>query len=428
MKLTKREKIMLIVLGALLFAFLIYNYVIKVQLNKISELEKSLLEYENKVNIARVQASPNNKIFKDFKILNTKIAGNTQSLLPGINQEKIILILEELFTQSEITATNYSFQLGAEKSLSIDEQILEELTSKNQNEKVQPKTNPLLEIAKTYYKITGQKHEEYQVGNNQDKLTITISFSADYSDLLEAVKSIESYENRIVMKSINISSNLTKAADQTTAANPDRVGGSMVLEFYAVPKLHSDQDAEYLKWEFENPYGKDNPFKPISGFTNQSTENGNEQASNTADQQKKTPFYNFILLVKPITSDLPTIVLGDATKSNRSTYVYADNQAFEDVEIQVKAEGGKYYYKYMTTNERYPIDYENKWIEFFPKNNEIGMRILSEARKGDTDKSGVNLTVLNHTGIPFNVSIFSDDQKMPRVNILKQLGNVKILR
>ena len=131
--------------------------------------------------------------------------------------------------------------------------------------------------------------------------------------------------------------------------------------------------------------------------------------------------------VKPYNSDLPTVTLGKTNDSQRETYVYADNPLFEDVEIYFSKIDGKYFYKYRTTRDRYPKDF-NEWIEFKPLHNSINIIIYTHKRNSENDMSGVNIALYNETDKHVFLRITGDDQYRPRVNVVGKSGLVDVVR
>ena len=88
---------------------------------------------------------------------------------------------------------------------------------------------------------------------------------------------------------------------------------------------------------------------------------------------------DFIASVKSITSDLPTIMIGKANDDLRTTYVYADSNSEENVEMILTQDGDKYYYKYKTSKGTFPANYNGLGAEFVPTSKNIVLNVLSEA-------------------------------------------------
>lgn len=246
-------------------------------------------------------------------------------------------------------------------------------------------------------------------------MTATISYKGKYKDLITFLEHIETYEKKILINNISISKSKKNNTDEDGIVTEENsITGSIALDFYSVPKIH-EQDEEYLKWDFDNGYGKGNPFVPFSGYHEY---NENNRVINN----------DFIMTVKPISSDLPTVIMGRAMDKLGRSYVYADNQNFEDVEFQLIQVDKKYYYKYKTQGESYPKDYENNMIEFDPHGTAVNIKIISNKRNSEEDTSGINLSLINKTNLKLNVNIDYEDDKNPRVKVVNKLGNVKVIK
>jgi type IV pilus assembly protein PilO len=198
------------------------------------------------------------------------------------------------------------------------------------------------------------------------------------------------------------------------ATDSNTLTGNIILHFYSFPKLHQ-QDEDYYKWDIENDYGKDNPFA------------SQPAGSSTAPANTTQPLVaDFVMTIKPVTSDLPTVVLGRTEDPQRNTYVFGDNLGYEAVEFKVKKENGGYYYKYRTEYESYPKDYENEWVSFQPKGDEIGINIYSNPRNTPSDQNGVSLTLINETDLKLRVYVNNEDKARPRLRIANMSGAVSV--
>lgn len=407
MKMTKREKKMLIGLGVLVLCAVYFQFLVTPQLETIRQLDEQLAALTTKVQLVKQEHSPNSSFNKDYKILHTKTAAVTQPFLSEIQQEKLILLLDDLIGQSELKPLTIAFS-------DIE---LSEIKDATQEEM---KVNPLKQLVDQYKTPENQANTQKETKTPSevlkaeedlpmvDKMSSTIAFQGSYGKLLQFMKGLEEQEKRFSIKSIAIS----KGED-------DSFLGTILIDFYGLPKLFPNKD-DNMAWEFDNSYGKDNPFDPFSGYSY-----GNIEQTATEQAIAKLT-YDFFLSVRPISSDLPTIMMGDLSDKTLDSYVYADNQNYEEVVFQLIQEGDQYFYKYKTQTDSYPSDYEGDRIAFDPRGSTVNMRITSFERNSDTDLSGVNLTVLNQTDLKLNIVIEYEDTDKPRVNIVKKLGRVEV--
>jgi type IV pilus assembly protein PilO len=195
--------------------------------------------------------------------------------------------------------------------------------------------------------------------------------------------------------------------------------------FYTLPQLDDEAVNLYNLWDIKKIYGRENPFSPFSGYTGNIgllSENGSIKGNALRETQ-----FNFTLAVSPITSDLPSVFMGRNDKSG-DTHIYADNEGFEDVELQLMKKDGKYYCKYRTGKKSYPENYKDSWAEFTPASQSISFQVVSTKRADSGDKTGVNLSLINNTDMALRVFIINDDKTSSRINLKKQEGSIFVIK
>ena len=191
----------------------------------------------------------------------------------------------------------------------------------------------------------------------------------------------------------------------------EEVKGSINMIVYAVPKIDGEI-SEYLKWTLNNTYGKSQPFNLGSAVGN-----GIKSTTDMSD---------FKVSVKSETSELPTIIMGKANDMLKTTYAYGDGNSEQSAEMVLTKKDDKYYYKYKTTNDKIPTNYDNLGNEFVPNSENIVLDILSESRSTSNDKSGLKLKIVNNTDKLVKVNISGDDVKDPRVSIDGDSKNISV--
>lgn len=396
MKLSKREKILVVLLGVLALGGIYYQYVLTPQLNTIKNLEQELNTKKAMADRVKIDIRPESKIHENYKVLNSKIALTTKNMFPAIIQEKIILTLDNMIKNSNVEVTNLTFNTTS----------IEEIKSNKETEKKEE--YPIKKLVNDFnkYKQEAKAPDEKKENKSKiEKMTVNLSYEGQYVNVMKFINSLKNYDKNIVITSVNL------AADENNL-----IAGSMSLDLYAIPRLIEDE--EYLKWEIETIYGKDNIFSAFSGYSD-------KQEKSTEKIQVNS---DFSIAIKPITSDLPTIVFGKTSDFKGDTYIYADNEEFENVEFEIFKENKNYYVRYKTEHDSYPANYEKDRIKLHSKGKDINFEIFSYRRFAPEDRSGANLTLINATDLNLNVLIKNDDENRSRVNILKTAGNVFIKR
>ena len=255
---------------------------------------------------------------------------------------------------------------------------------------------------------SGEKVESQTGVATAEQLKVAINFTGSYDALKKFILSVQEYKRKVVITNVAI-----------TPKSEAQVTGTMNIEFYAVPKLGED-DAAYLKWTMESVHGKDILFSAgaASGAYNSTVE----------EQGTKVNVNDFVMMLRPTSSELPVLTIGKAKDSSRETYLYSDNAKIEDVEIEFKEENEKVYYQYKTTKDFYPKNNTGVGKEFTSSSKDIVMEITSEARASTNDNSTVKLKVINNTKKNVNLIIKSDDNSNPRVSVVSEGNTVNVTK
>lgn len=421
MKVTKREQMLLGSLLIILLGYCFYNFVYTKQSQKITQLKTSRDTYSQKWEQVKAKIASKDKNNEQYKILNAKIVSKTDMLFPSIEQEKIIVILDKMIKESKIQAEVLGFSEVSSESI-LEDTAKAENNNANNEDKNKNGTNELDKLVRDFNSSDKKdgNSEKAKDGNaetnktdttkasaNTDdskfigpyKMQVTLNFKGNYDEFISFIKQVENYDKKIIISNINLA-----------AEEGSDVSGNLILEFYGVPKLNDNDD---FKWDYKKPNGKGNPF--VGGSSG--------AASITKVAKKNAVSFDFEMTAKPSSSDLPTVILGKSKDSNRSTYVYGDNNGIEDVKIEFVENSGKYFFKYKTSSNTYPKS-NNIGQEFSPTGDSINLIIYSTKRNSEEDLSGVNLKISNGTTRKVFVKILGDDKERPRVNVITQKGEV----
>lgn len=404
MKVSKREKILLGVLVLIIICTAYYKLVYERQYAKLQEVKQEESELNKKYNemLSNINTITKNK--SQIKILKDSIGSKSMLLYPKIYQDRIIIELNKLLNEagikgsltfSEVTVSPidayFSEVVEAKEQPSL-EQVVEESSKEKTKEDVEEK----LEETKDLGEDQATKRDEGEsTGNKVEQMKVSVSFNGTYKNVAKFVKLISEYERILAMPNINI-----------TASGNDEVSGTLDLEFYSIPKINPYEDSKYLKWTFDEEYGKENPFLEGS-------------QSNVVSRTSERNKYVLTMALKGVNSDLPSLSLGKENDLTRESYIYNDENKKVDVEIEVNKEGGKYYIKYKTEKSSYPSDYSKNGIELRNVDEEnINIAIYSSKRIGIDDKVGANIKVINNANDKkVSLTIINDDKTNPRVQI-----------
>ncbi|MBZ9688552.1 hypothetical protein G9F72_019675 [Clostridium estertheticum] len=441
MKVTKREQILLGALLLVLIAYGFYNFVYTKQNQKIVELKASKDTYSQKWEQVKAKIASKDKKNEQNTILNAKIFNETNKLFPSIKQEEIIMILDKMIKDSNLQADVLGFSEVSSESTTVP---VDASKTANNQDKSKDATNELDKLVSAFNGNSKKDSNSEKANTSNDstssinsivsgayKMQVTLNFKGMYDELISFIEQVENYDKKIIINNINL-----------TGATGSEVSGTLILEFYGVPKLNNN---DYFKWDYKKPSGNGNPFLGSSSSLQVNNEIiPNNQENNQVNNQVKDVNgiiankaeitiakdeikNDFVMTAKPITSNLHTVTIEKAKDESKQSYIYSDSEKIEPVEFYFTKVGSKYFYKYKTGIETYPKDFSNS-IEFVPSGENIILDIATQKRGISSDLSGVNIKITNDTDKSLVVNILDDDKIKPRVEILKEKGDISVNR
>lgn len=407
MNISKREKYLIGILLAVLVCFVYYQFIYVKQVEKLNNKRAEKNQVEQRYNEVMAAIANLDSKEESLKILKATVLDKSKRLYPTIMQEKIIIELDKLLTDSglkgniafspiEVAAVEKMMSPEVQKTESSLKALVDEYNGSTSNEATS----------------NGDKQQSHsnvsENGATSEQLKVAINFSGKYEVLKSFIASVQNYERKVVITNISISS---KSQEELT--------GVMNLEFHAVPKL-SDEDMEYLIWTLNNVYGKEVLFSNGAA--------SGAYASTIEEQSNEKDVNDFVMMIRSSTSELPTVTIGKAKDDSRESYIYSDKDKIEEVEIVFDEIDGKTYYKYKTTSSYYPKDSSSQGKEFTSKSKDIVFEILSEKRSGTSDNSGIKLKVINNTEKNVEIIVKDDDTSNPRVTVTSEGHTVNVTK
>lgn len=388
MKINNREKILLLVLFLVIGAYLFYNFVYLKNEERLVSLEQELNEKAATANELLNAIEREKELSFEFKSLNFEISDMSVPYLPQIDQEKVIVFFNKYFDNYDIDVNSINFT-------DVNLTTVEYTTSSN---KENSGDYSLLNLKEQYLeKETETPLESESFSATAENMQLIFDFETNYYDLMDFIDALQTNQINFVISNSNIASE-----EYTTTMT-----GTMQVSLYSIPKLHDHENLEWV-WNDIIEFGRANPFYLDDVVLN----------------PYWTTKFDFNMAVGPIQSDSPTISLGLFNDITYNSYVYVDINKIENIELQFKQEGEKYFYKYKTLLGSYPENYQF-WIEFEPVNEFISMNVTSAARTSVDDQSGANIKVVNNTDKLFYINVYSDDLVRPRI-IVENTENVII--
>ena len=404
MKINKREKTLLFVLALGVVGFGYYKVVWDYQYNKLKDLKSKELKVKQEYNddVKMVNSIEPNK--EEINIFNSEIQNLTSGFYSNISQPNIILELNNLMNDTNVKGTMSFSEI---KTMPVMDNQEGDSSSKSENDE---NKNQIQGIVNDYNNITDKKKNEDKKNKKQEEIynlnqmTVSLSVNGTYDNVMKFIKSIEENPKHINILNFNLS-----------AQTDGNVSANMNIQLVAIPKIDASKE------EFttaDEKYGKENPFSGASIAGTGTIENELENSKVKND---------FLMTVRPINSDFPTIVLGKSGDKDKKTYLNNDENSVSNIEMYISGDNGKYYYKYKVEGKSYPTKFEGNGEEFKPNGNDINFEIFSEKRVNKDDKSGANIKIVNSSDKEVNLIINKDDEKSPRVNVTTE-GKVKVIK
>lgn len=404
MKINKREKTLLFVLALGVVGFGYYKVVWDYQYNKLKDLKSKELKVKEEYNhdVKMVNSTEPNK--EEINIFNSEIQNLTSGFYSNISQPNIILELNNLMNDANVKGTMSFSEI---KTMPVMDKQDGDSSSKSEDDE---NPNQIQGIVNDYNNITDKKKNEDNKDKKQEEIynlsqmTVSLSVNGTYDNVMKFMKSIEENPKHINILNFNLS-----------AQTDGNVSANMNIQLVAIPKIDASKE------EFttaDEKYGKENPFSGASTVGTGTIENELENSKVKND---------FLMTVRPINSDLPTIVLGKSDDKDKKTYLNNDENSISNIEMYISGDNGKYYYKYKVEGKSYPTKFEGNGEEFKPNGNDINFEIFSEKRVNKDDKSGANIKIVNSSDKEVNLIINKDDEKSPRVNVTTD-GKVKVIK
>ncbi|EOU1216713.1 hypothetical protein ABE450_000511 [Clostridium perfringens] len=404
MKINKREKTLLFVLALGVVGFGYYKVVWDYQYNKLKDLKSKELKVKQEYNddVKMVNSIEPNK--EEINIFNSEIQNLTSGFYSNISQPNIILELNNLMNDTNVKGTMSFSEI---KTMPVMDNQEGDSSSKSENDE---NKNQIQGIVNDYNNITDKKKNEDKKNKKQEEIynlnqmTVSLSVNGTYDNVMKFIKSIEENPKHINILNFNLS-----------AQTDGNVSANMNIQLVAIPKIDASKE------EFttaDEKYGKENPFSGASVVGTGTIENELENSKVKND---------FLMTVRPINSDFPTIVLGKSGDKDKKTYLNNDENSVSNIEMYISGDNGKYYYKYKVEGKSYSTKFKGNGEEFKPNGNDINFEIFSEKRLNKDDKSGANIKIVNSSDKEVNLIINKDDEKSPRVNVTTD-GKVKVIK
>lgn len=222
MKVSNKEKNILIILVTVLVVVMYYQIPYRKEIGKLKDIEQNKLKVEERLTSYKGEIDNIEETEKNIKILNSKIQDRTMKFYPYIKDEKILLQLDGLIKKSKL-----------EVKLSFQQEGKEE-----KGEGKGASYDSMLKLVEEYKKLN-KEDKDKKIEFDKNTFKVTLSFNGTYDNFETFLNDICNGEKTIFVDDIKINSGQGK------------INGTMNLNFLAVPKI-TKEDEEYDNWPLNN--------------------------------------------------------------------------------------------------------------------------------------------------------------------------------
>lgn len=472
MKITERDKKLLIGLGIFIFVVVFVRFLFLPKISDIKALNEELTTLNSTYAVNAAYKSKAENIDSDIKILSAKLTNLRSVYPPKLDIAELVITIKNLSKDSKLELKSIGFEdykavgneensgsgaetatgtangaggqetnSSADGSNSSQETAIAADGSNGQLDSQSEANSTASSKIKNYFYLWGL---ESQGTNSKDDIEVpdgkpySVSVKVEAEGTNEQIKDFLTNLNKLGTKAYCNSASISGAASGKSEDTDGKLKLSATITFYGI--MDRATAGYYLlpdgKWSPIAPAeNKTNLFKEYSGFDALSTDSADtsyatENGTKSDDENLELAKYDFYVVAAAFGGGLaPSVSVGCESPAAKTSYslpvVYGDSKGIENAEIFIEKKAGKYYCKFKTDHEAYPDHEYSQTFEFIPVGKDLRLVILSSKRYGEDDKAGVNLNIINNTDKTLSYLIKYDDEKSPRVKIGKTTGSVR---
>lgn len=277
MTLSRREQILLSIL--LIFGILAagYYWVFQPMWNQHLDLQMQHQELQAQYDGIMAEIGQIDSLKSQASELSATIAQRTQRYFPSIIQEQLLLTMNKLANDNEISTTDESYsmevsfdypewQSDANNGQNLSAESLAVIASRYQTMESGQAAAPAAQEAAP--ELTDEeKALALAAVDSISSMMMNVRFPATYEQAMSWLSSVEGLQRSILCRSIDLAGGDETTGDGLPTENPEEAPAaterlldcSFDLQFVALPKL-VEQDPDYTNWPLQRAYGKTDPF------------------------------------------------------------------------------------------------------------------------------------------------------------------------
>lgn len=274
MKLSVREQFLLAVLAIIALLAIGYYLVYLPMWETHEQLVVQRDEVQMTYDETMAKIASLDKMKSEVGTLSAQVIERTKVYYPSIIQEKLMLTLNNLYSESDVAVSDEAFTLmvthdlprAPGQTLAEDPNSLGVIVREYNATLGGAKAEPASEAA-------AQPAGEEDTAAMQaavtsiESMNLNVTFSSTYAQAIDWMRLVEEQDRSVQFQSLSLTkSDATEQTITDEEGNPVTVAVpnglldcNFSLAFNAIPKLVT-QDEEYEAWELTGPYGKEDPF------------------------------------------------------------------------------------------------------------------------------------------------------------------------
>lgn len=402
-----RDKKLLIYLGAALILAAAYFLIGRPLLDKVSILEADKIQLQSVLTQKKSAFEMQDQYLQGIEDAKAEIEKIIAKFPEDNSDEKTLMFLSEVEKKVTVWIDQVKFAEYTEGLLIPDESAAE--TEAAQTEAVAEQAAADGEITSDEGLENGSEETaNYKnfIGKNTE---IAFEFVAAYDGFRKLLNYIRDYEDRIVIKSMELKFDSEKGI----------IKGTIALSQYAI--LDSSRPVPDVEIKGVK-LGKKSLFSngEGTGKVNSLEELMNQVQAGTSSSESGTGV-NYFITLSGVTKGSGGKTVGRGGDLSGESYVTSNSNSSENVYFEITGKNGTYHATYELAGKRY----EDK--EFSKaEGTSININISSNDRINKDDDVAITLHVKNNSDCPVNIVIGSDDADKPRVDVVEKSGSGEI--
>lgn len=241
-----------------------------------------------------------------------------------------------------------------------------------------------------------------------------LTFQVEYEEFKKFLAYIRDYEDRIVIKDIDVS----------YSSYSDLVTGTITLSQYAI--LGDGRELPEVITDVES-LGTDNVFKNedkggsiIDLIADIYKDFLNKLMGGSSGENTDRYGEDYFIKANAVTDNTNGITAGKAEDPEGNSYITSDTNDTQRVVFSLSGENENYTVKYSVGDNEYTDDLTRS------SGGKVYLHIISTERSGDDDNVALDVHAHNTSDIPLVINVDGDDSERPRFRISEKDGEITV--